>query len=53
MELSGIPVVANFATTATDWKIYQVDYYNLDMILSNFKEIRYSLNDAVKIIFLS
>jgi len=27
-------VVANFATTASDGKIYQVDYYNLDMIIS-------------------
>ena len=27
-------VVAKFATTATDGKTYQVEYYNLDMILS-------------------
>ncbi len=27
-------VVAKFATTATDGKAYQVEYYNLDMILS-------------------
>ena len=27
-------VVANFATTAKDGKKYQVDYYNLDMIIS-------------------
>jgi phosphoribosylaminoimidazolesuccinocarboxamide synthase len=27
-------VVANFATTASDGKIYNVDYYNLDMIIS-------------------
>ena len=27
-------VVANFATTARDGKTYQVDYYNLDMIIS-------------------
>ena len=26
--------VANFATTAKDGKNYQVDYYNLDMIIS-------------------
>jgi len=26
--------VAKFATTASDGKIYQVDYYNLDMIIS-------------------
>ena len=33
-ELVGISVVANFATTAADGKTYQVEYYNLDMILS-------------------
>lgn len=33
-ELSGIAVVAKFATTAADGKTYQVEYYNLDMILS-------------------
>lgn len=33
-ELLNIPVVANFATTASDGKVYKVDYYNLDMILS-------------------
>ena len=33
-ELAGIPVVAKFATTALDGKTYQVEYYNLDMILS-------------------
>ncbi len=27
-------VVAKFATTASDGKTYQVDYYNLDMIIS-------------------
>lgn len=27
-------VVANFATTAADRKTYQVDYYNLDVIIS-------------------
>lgn len=27
-------VVANYATTAADGKTYQVDYYNLDMIIS-------------------
>ena len=27
-------VVANFATTAKDDKIYKADYYNLDMIIS-------------------
>ena len=33
-ELSSISVVANFATTAADGKIYQVAHYNLDMIIS-------------------
>lgn len=33
-ELVGIPVVANFATTASDGKNYKVDHYNLDMIIS-------------------
>ena len=33
-ELHSISVVANFATTAADGKTYQVDYYNLDMIIS-------------------
>jgi hypothetical protein len=33
-ELSGLTVVAKFATTATDGKTYKTDYYNLDMIIS-------------------
>lgn len=33
-ELDRNSVVANFATTAADGKIYQVDYYNLDVIIS-------------------
>ncbi len=33
-ELQRDAVVANFATTAADEKIYQVDYYNLDVIIS-------------------
>lgn len=33
-ELSDCSVVANFATTAQDGKTYQVEHYNLDMILS-------------------
>ena len=28
------PVVAKFATTAADGKVYQVEYYSLDVILS-------------------
>ncbi len=33
-ELQIDSVVANYATTAADGKTYQVDYYNLDMIIS-------------------
>ena len=33
-ELKRDSVVANFATTASDGKTYQVDYYNLDVIIS-------------------
>jgi len=33
-ELVENSVVANFATTANDGKIYQVDHYNLDVIIS-------------------
>lgn len=33
-ELSKLAVVANFATTAADGKTYQVEHYNLDVIIS-------------------
>ena len=33
-ELQSTSVVANYATTAADGKTYQVDYYNLDVIIS-------------------
>lgn len=33
-ELNRNSVVAKFATTATDGKTYQVDYYNLGVIIS-------------------
>lgn len=33
-ELQIESVVANFATTAADGKVYQVDFYNLDVIIS-------------------
>ena len=33
-ELDKNTVVAKNATTATDGKVYQVEYYNLDMIIS-------------------
>lgn len=31
-ELEGLSVIAKFATTETDGKVYNVDYYNLEMI---------------------
>ena len=33
-ELDGLSVIAKFATTASDGKTYQVDYYNIEMITS-------------------
>ena len=33
-ELKGLSVVAKFATTATDGKVYHVEHYNLDMVIS-------------------
>ena len=33
-ELNGFSVVAKFATTASDGKTYQVEHYNLDVIIS-------------------
>ncbi|GJM34785.1 MAG: hypothetical protein DHS20C18_37860 [Saprospiraceae bacterium] len=33
-ELDKNSVVANFATTAADGKVYQVDHYNLDVVIS-------------------
>ncbi|MCA1760176.1 MAG: virulence RhuM family protein [Bacteroidales bacterium] len=33
-ELKSLSVVAKFATTASDGKTYQVEYYSLDMIIS-------------------
>lgn len=34
LENSSKPTVAKFATTASDGKSYQVEYYNLDVIIS-------------------
>lgn len=42
-ELDRESVVAKFATTAKDGKIYQVDYYNLDMIIS----VGYRVNSKI------
>ena len=33
-ELNNVPVVAKFATTAADGKVYQTEHYNLDMVIS-------------------
>lgn len=33
-ELQREPVVAKFATTASDGKVYNVEYFNLDVIIS-------------------
>lgn len=33
-ELQGVSVVSKFATTAADGKTYQIEHYNLDMIIS-------------------
>ncbi len=33
-ELERVSVVAKYATTASDGKVYQVDFYNLDVIIS-------------------
>lgn len=33
-ELANLPVVAKFATTASDGKFYQTEHYNLEMIIS-------------------
>ena len=39
-ELAGLPVVAKFATTASDGKTYQVEHYDLDLVLSDRKSTR-------------
>ena len=46
-ELDKDSVVAIFATTASDGKTYQVEYYNLDMILS----VGYRVNSKEATIF--
>lgn len=46
-ELNQEEVVANYATTASDGKTYQVDYYNLDMIIS----VGYRVNSKQGIAF--
>ncbi len=46
-ELATLPVVAIFATTAADGKTYQVEHYNLDVILS----VGYRVKSAQGILF--
>ena len=56
-ELQHDAVVAKFATTAADNKTYQVDYYNLDVIISvvksnlcrsrDFSPVKYGVQDNV------
>lgn len=46
-ELAALPVVAIFATTAADGKTYQVEHYNLDVILS----VGYRVKSAQGILF--
>ena len=47
VEISQNPVVAKFATAAADGKVYQVEYYNLDVILS----VGYRVKSAQGILF--
>jgi hypothetical protein len=48
-ELKSISVVAKFATTAADGKVYQVEHYNLDMILSVGYRVKSSKGVAFRI----
>jgi len=48
-ELKDISVVAKFATTAADGKVYQVEHYNLDMILSVGYRVKSSRGVAFRI----
>lgn len=50
-ELTKEAVWANFAHTASDGKSYQVDYYNLDVIISVGYHIGASLKDLGKKMF--
>ena len=47
VQSSRCPVVSKFATTATDGKTYQVEYYSLDVILS----VGYRVKSAQGILF--
>ena len=44
-ELRSVSVIADFATTATDGKTYQVEYYNLE----SFKDVKIGSRTLVNI----
>jgi len=44
-ELAYFSVIAKFATTAADGKVYQVEYYSLDVILS----VIFYISELIKI----
>ncbi len=48
-ELERKSVVANYATTAEDGKNYNVDYYNLDMIISVGYRVNYKQGTQFRI----
>lgn len=47
-ELKEIPVIAKFATTASDGNIYQIEHYILNMILSFGYRANSQINNAFK-----
>jgi hypothetical protein len=48
-ELKGLSVVAKFATTASDGKVYQTEHYNLDVIISVEYRVKSSKGIQVRI----
>lgn len=48
-ELNKVSVVAKNATTATDGKTYQVEYYNLDVIISVGYRVKYQRGTQFRI----
>lgn len=48
-ELIKNSVVAKTATTATDGKTYQVEYYNLDVIISVGYRVKYLLATTLQV----
>ncbi|MCO6494359.1 MAG: virulence RhuM family protein [Bacteroidetes bacterium] len=47
-ELKSFSVVAKFATTGADKKIYQVEHYNLDMIISIGYRVKSNIGASLK-----